>query len=297
MSDGDTFPGHLFCFGAGYAAGALVRRLTPHGWRVSGTCRTEAACQRARAIGIDAYPFADRTAPDVTRRVLATATHVLSSVPPDDVGDPVIDAFASDIAHHERLVWIGYLSTTGVYGDRAGAWVDEDTAPRPAGERGRRRLTAEGLWLNFWDGHGLPVHLFRLAGIYGPGRSVIDQVRAGTARRIAKPGHVFSRVHVADVAATLAASIARPHGGRTYNVCDDAPEEPAVVVEFACRLLGVAPPPLVPWPQAKASLSPMALSFYADNKRVANARIKDELGVRLLYPTYREGLAALAASG
>jgi nucleoside-diphosphate-sugar epimerase len=297
MSDGDTLPGNLFCFGVGYTARALVRRLAPQGWRVSGTCRTDEACRRARDMGIEAYPFADRDASDATRQALAAATHLLSSVPPDDAGDPVIDAFAADIAHHERLAWIGYLSTTGVYGDRAGAWVDEDTEPRPAGERGRHRLAAEGLWLNFWDGHGLPVHVFRLAGIYGPARSVIDNVRLGTARRIAKPGQVFSRIHVEDAAATLAASIARPRPGRIYNVADDAPEDPAVVVEFACRLLGVAPPPLVPWPQAKSRLSAMALSFYDDNKRVSNARIKDELGVDLLYPTFREGLAALAATG
>lgn len=291
---GDAAPGHLFCFGLGYSARALARLLIPLGWTVSGTCRTADAGPDAAAEGIDARVFRDRTATAGVHALLAQATHLLTSVPPDESGDPVIDAFAADIAHHERLVWIGYLSTTGVYGDHGGAWVDEDTELTPAGERGARRVAAEGLWLNFWDGHGLPVHLFRLAGIYGPGRSVLDQVRAGTARRIAKPGHVFSRIHVDDIAATLAASIANPYGGRAYNVCDDEPAEPRAVVEYACELLGVAPPPLVPWDEARRTLSPMALSFYEDNKRVRNDRIKGELGVALKHPTYREGLRALA---
>ncbi|MBM3585788.1 MAG: SDR family oxidoreductase [Alphaproteobacteria bacterium] len=288
-------PGTLFCFGLGYSALALTRRLRPLGWRIAGTCRSGDACAALGAEGIDAWVFRERTATGGVRSVLAEASHLLVSVPPDEAGDPVIDAFAHEIAHHERLAWIGYLSTTGVYGDHGGAWVDEETLLTPAGPRGARRVAAEGLWLNFWDGHGMPVHIFRLAGIYGPGRSLLDQVRAGTARRIAKPGHMFSRIHVDDIAATLAASIARPHGGRAYNLADDEPAEPRAVVEYACELLGVAPPPVVPWDEAKQTLSPMALSFYDDNKRVWNNRIKSELGVRLRYPTYREGLRALAA--
>jgi nucleoside-diphosphate-sugar epimerase len=297
MTEADGAPGRLFCFGLGYSALRLARMLMARGWRVGGTCRAAEAARALAAQGIEAHVFDGRAGAEDARRALGAATHLLSSVPPDEVGDPVIDAFAPDIAHHEGLAWIGYLSTTGVYGARGGQWVDEDDEPRPAGERGRRRVGAERLWLNFWDGHGLPVHLFRLAGIYGPGRSVLDQVRAGTARRIAKPGHVFSRIHVDDIAATLAASIARPAGGRAYNVCDDEPAEPAEVVAFACKLLGVSPPPVVPWEQAKANLSAMALSFYDDNKRVRNERIKRELGVALAYPTYREGLRAIVAGG
>ena len=289
-------PGHLFCFGLGYSAQAFARRLIPRGWRVSGTCRTAEACAQAAALGFDAHVFGGRIVGPRTRAALARATHLLASVPPGQAGDPVIAAFAADIAHHERLAWIGYLSTTGVYGDRKGAWVDEESELRPTGERGARRVEAERLWLNFWDGHGLPVHLFRLAGIYGPGRGVLDQVRAGTARRVAKPGHVFSRIHVDDIANALEASIARPHGGRVYNVCDDEPAEPTAVVEYACKLLGVPPPPMVPWDEAKRALSPMALSFYDDDKRVRNTRMKAELGVRLRYPTYREGLRAIAAA-
>lgn len=296
MTASEPAPGRLFCFGLGYTARAFARSLVARGWRAAGTCRTAEACAAAAALGIEAHVFDGRSPSAATVKALARATHLLTSVPPDEHGDPVIDGFAAAIAHHEGLTWLGYLSTTGVYGDRGGAWVDEESEPRPAGERGRRRVEAERSWLNFWDGHGLPVHLFRLAGIYGPGRSAIDHVRAGTARRIAKAGHVFSRIHVDDILRVLEASIASPYGGRAYNVADDEPAEPAQVVEYACKLLGMAPPPLVPWDEAKTKLSAMARSFYDDDKRVSNARIKHELGIRLAYPTYREGLAAIAAA-
>ena len=187
--------------------------------------------------------------------------------------------------------WVGYLSTTGVYGDRGGARVDEASALRPTTTRGRRRVDAEAAWLGLHRDHGLPVHVFRLAGIYGPGRSQLDQVRAGRARRIVKPGQVFSRIHVDDIAAVLDASMQRPNAGAAYNVCDDVAAPPQDVVAYACRLLGVAPPP--PVPIADAELGEMARSFYAENKRVDNGRIKRELGVTLAYPSYREGLAEL----
>ena len=191
------------------------------------------------------------------------------------------------------LEWIGYLSTTGVYGDTGGAWVDETATPAPTGARGRRRLAAENAWLAFGERHGLAVHVFRLAGIYGPGRNALATVRRGAAKRIDKPGHVFSRIHVADIAQVLAASIAKPNPGAIYNVCDDEPAPAADVVAHACALLGVAPPPLTPLDEA--DLSPMARSFYADNRRVSNARIKNELGVALRFPDYRAGLASLLA--
>jgi nucleoside-diphosphate-sugar epimerase len=223
--------------------------------------------------------------------VLRGVTHLLSSVPPDADGDPVLRHHAADLAALPGLAWVGYLSTTGVYGDRQGGWVDEDSNLTPGTERGRRRLAAERAWL----ASGLPVHLFRLAGIYGPGRNQLAGLRAGTAQRIDKPGQVFSRIHVDDIATVLAASIACPSPGRAYNVCDNEAAPPAEVVAHAAGLLGMAPPPLVPF--ATAELSPMARSFYADSKRVDNARIKAELGVALRYPTYREGLAALLAAG
>ena len=281
----------LFCFGLGYAAGFLARAVKAEGWRVIGTRRRGDADRPEPIEGSERLIF-DRAHPLVdARRLLAGATHLLSSVPPDEAGDPVLDAHGEDIAASRALRWIGYLSTTGVYGNRAGGWVDETAPLQPTGERGRRRVAAEDQWLNLMHRQGAPVHIFRLAGIYGPGRSALDTVRSGRARRIVKPGQVFSRIHVADIAQVLRASIAKPRPGAVYNVCDDDPAPPADVIAFACGLLGVPPPP--PVPIEKAELSEMALSFYADNKRASNQRIKEELRVHLLYPSYRDGLAAL----
>jgi nucleoside-diphosphate-sugar epimerase len=216
-------------------------------------------------------------------------------VPPDRSGDPVFDICGEEIAALSGLAWLGYLSTTGVYGDRGGDWVDETSELSPSGERGRRRVQAERAWLDLWRRCGLPVHIFRLAAIYGPARSPFAALRAGTARRIDKPGQVFSRIHVEDLAQILRASIIRPRPGAIYNVCDDKAAAPEAVVAYAARLLGLPPPPLVPFEAAE--LSPMARSFYDDNKRVANTLIKDELGVQLRYRDYRAGLAAILAGG
>jgi nucleoside-diphosphate-sugar epimerase len=283
-------PPRLFCFGLGFSALALAERLMGAGWRIAGTCRGADKARALAARGIDAFRFdRDRPLGDAAA-ALAGATHLLSSVPPDEWGDPVLDRHGPDIAA-SRLAWIGYFSTTGVYGDHAGGTVDENAALTPSGSRGRRRVAAEAAWLELWHRHGLPVHLFRLAGIYGPGRSALDTVRRGQARRIVKPGQVFSRIHVDDIATVLAASIARPNPGAAYNVCDDDPAPPQDVIAYACELLDAPMPPEIPFEQAE--LSPMARSFYADNKRVGNARIKRELGVRLAYPSYRAGLQAL----
>ena len=205
----------------------------------------------------------------------------------------MLDRHGADIAALPDLAWIGYLSTTGVYGDWQGAEVDERSELRGAKGRNRRRIEAEAAWLALQETQGLPVHVFRLAGIYGPGRSALDAVRAGRARRIDKPGHLFSRIHVADIATVLEASIARPNPGRVYNVCDDAPAEAAEVTAYACRLLGVVPPPLIPLEEAE--MSPMALSFWEDSRLVSNRRLHEELGVTLAYPDYRAGLQAILA--
>ena len=282
--------GRLFCFGLGFSALTLARAL-PAGWQVAGTCRSAEACARCSAEGIEAHRFDGSAPPADAGRWLEGATHLLTSVPPDEDGDPVLRQFGEAIAAAEGLRWIGYLSTTGVYGDRGGGWVDEDTPPAPNSPRSRRRAEAEQAWLELWRAHGRPVHVFRLAGIYGPGRSAIDQLRAGTARRIVKPGQVFSRIQVADIANVLLASMARPNPGAVYNVCDDEPAPAHEVVTYAAALLGIEPPPEQPFEDA--GLSPMARSFYADNRRVRNDRIKRELGVRLHYPSYREGLRAL----
>jgi nucleoside-diphosphate-sugar epimerase len=281
----------LFCFGLGYTALELARRLQLRGWTVAGTVRSEAAAAPLRASGIETLLFDRDQPPHDAAAALAGATHVLSSVPPDEQGDPVLDDWSAAIARLEGLEWLGYLSTTGVYGDRAGGWVDEASPLQPTGERGRRRLAAEQAWLALWRAHGVKVHLFRLAGIYGPGRSPLDTIRSGRAQRIVKPGQVFSRIHVVDIAATLEASIARPNPGAAYNVCDDNPAPPDEVITYAAMLLGVEPPPAVPFDET--ALSEMARSFYADNKRVDNRRIKRELGVVLTYPDYRAGLTAL----
>ncbi len=280
----------LFCFGFGYSAAALARRL-PAGWRVTGTCRDEAKRAALAADGTGAFLFDGTTALPGAAAAMADTTHLLSSVPPDDSGDPVLNRHGADIARLRDLAWVGYLSTTGVYGDRAGGWVDETSELKPTGERGRRRVAAEAAWLELWRRHGLPVHIFRLAGIYGPGRSAFDSLRKGRAQRIDKPGQVFSRIHVEDLAGVLLASMAKPNPGAVYNVCDDDPAAPAEVVAHAATLLGIEAPPLLPF--AKANLSPMGRSFYDDNKRVRNERIKRELGVTLAYPDYRAGLAAI----
>ncbi len=273
----------LLCFGLGYSAQALVRRLGPE-WTVTGTTRSSdgALLHFDREHGLGKAEFAG-------------VTHILVSIPPDEHGDPVIDGHAGEIAGLTSLRWLGYLSTTGVYGTRDGGWVDENSQLQPTGPRGERRVAAEAGWLDLWRRHGVPVHIFRLAGIYGPGRSAFDALRAGTAKRIDSSGQVFSRIHVDDIAGVLLASIARPRPGAIYNVGDDEPAAPADVVAFAARLLGMEPPPLVPL--ADAELSSMARSFYADNKRVANALIKTELDVTLAYPDYRAGLAAILSAG
>lgn len=286
----------LFCFGLGYSATHLARRLLAQGWSVAGTCQGEEKRRDLAALGIEAFLF-DRERPMADAAgALAVATHLLSSVPPDGAGDPVLDTLRPAIVAHGGWQWAGYLSTTGVYGDAGGAVVDESSALAPTSERGRRRVAAEAAWLALHRDHGVPVHVFRLAGIYGPGRSPIDKVRDGTAQRVIKPGHAFGRIHVEDIAQVLTASMARPDPGAVYNVCDDEPEAPAEVIAFACRLLGVPPPPPVAFEEAEKGMSPMALSFWRDNRRVDNGRLKRDLGVRLAHPTYREGLAAILAA-
>lgn len=275
----------LFCFGLGYSAGFLARAVARDGWRIAGTTR-DVPPERTE------FPlFRFCRGEPLSEDALVGATHILVSVPPDEAGCPVLDEHGAAIAGHESLAWVGYLSTTNVYGDHAGGWVDEETPVAPSGPRGKRRAAAEAGWLDLQRRWGVPVHIFRLAGIYGPGRSALDALKGGTARRVVKPGQVFSRIHVADLAAVLRASMARPRPGAVYNVCDDEAAPPQDVVAHAASLIGVAPPPLEDL--ATAALSPMARSFYDENKRVSNRRLKDELGVRLRYPTYREGLVAL----
>ncbi|NQU58258.1 MAG: SDR family oxidoreductase [Rhodospirillales bacterium] len=280
----------LFCFGLGYSARRLGVDLIARGWQVVGTAREDDSVEDLRSLGIDAVPF-DRSRPLENPHVLFKGvTHVLSSVPPDEGGDAVLDLHGDTLAG--GFGWIGYLSTTGVYGNRDGDMVVEGDALEPTSIRASRRVAAESRWRD------LGAHVFRLAGIYGPGRSVLDDVRAGRAKRVDKPGHAFSRIHVDDIGQVIQASMARPDPGSIYNVCDDEAAPPMEVVEYACELLGVAPPPVVMFADAQNEMSAMARTFWLDNKRVDNSRIKKELGIDLLYPGYRQGLAAiLKASG
>lgn len=286
----------LFCFGLGYVGQALATPLMADGWRVAGTSRDAAGCARLAPAGIDAFVYDGRTPLREFTAALDGTTHLLASIPPDADGDPALRHHAEDLASLGGLAWVGYLSTTGVYGDTGGRWVDEDSPLEPSGERGARRVTAEAQWRDLWWDHGLPVHVFRLAGIYGPGRGPVESVRNGSARRIHKAGQVFSRIHVADIVQVLQASMAAPRPGGIYNVCDDEPAPPDDVVAYACDRLGVEKPALVPYHEAESEMSPMARSFYRDNRRVRNDRIKHELGVTLRYPDYRSGIDALVAA-
>jgi nucleoside-diphosphate-sugar epimerase len=282
---------HILFFGLGFSARALARRLAERGWAVSATSRSASGAEAIEARGYRGLVF-DGSTP-LPQQAFDGVTHVVNSPPPGDDGDPVLRQNARDFAARaKQFQWVAYLSTTGVYGDHGGGLVTEDTPLTPNTERGHKRLLAETQWLDLWRAHGLPVMIFRLAGIYGPGRNQLLSLRDGTAKRVIKPGQIFSRIHVEDIANTLDASIAHPHPGRAYNVCDDEACPPQDVVEYGARLLGLPVPPDVPFEEA--TLSPMAKSFYADSKRVSNERIVRELGVKLDYPTYREGLGAIA---
>ena len=288
-ADADNLPmthGTLLSLGHGYTAQALARRLLPRGWRIVGTTRDAGKAEALRAQGVEALVWPGAA----LGPALGDATHLLSSIAPTEDGDPVLNRLADEIAATD-LCWAGYLSTTGVYGDHDGAWVDEATPPAPSTRRGAWRVVAE----RDWSALGLPLHVFRLAGIYGPGRGPFAKVRDGTARRIVKPGQVFSRIHVDDAARLLEASMSRPAPGTVCNVCDDDPAPPQDVIGHAAQLLGMQPPPEERWDEA--ALSDMARSFYAENKRVRNDRMRAILGGPLLYPDYRSGLEALIASG
>lgn len=284
----------LFCFGLGFSAITFARQMQDHGWQVAGTCRGADKAAALRADGIEAFIFGDTPLADAAQ-ALAGTTHLLASVPPGDDGDPVLRAHAEDIKTIQGLEWIGYLSTTGVYGDRNGGHVNEHSMLLPTTARGKKRVSAELNWQDLAAAMDVPLHMFRLAGIYGPGRNQLVSLRNGKARRVDKPGQVFSRIHVDDIARVLEAAATSGLPTQAFNVCDDEAAPPQDVVAYAADLLGMDPPPLVPFEEAE--MSPMGRSFYAESKRVKNDRIKDDLGVSLKYPTYREGLTALAEAG
>jgi len=279
----------LFLFGYGFAGRALARRLAARGWEVAATHRDAQGAAQIAADGFEPLDVADR--PTLVR-ALGRTQALLTTAPPGPDGCPGLNALVGPMAEAGAFPdWTGYLSTTGVYGDRRGGWVTEASRLAAQSVEGARRVSAERDWLEVGRGMGLTVTLFRLPGIYGPGRSAFDRLREGRARRIAAPGQVFSRIHVDDLAAGLEASIARPRAGGIYNLCDDEPAPNSDVIAHAARLLGMEPPPEVALEAAE--LSPAALRFYAESKRVSNALAKAELGWRPAYPSYREGLAAI----
>ena len=282
----------LFVFGAGYVGAAFARAMAADGWAVTATARTAQAAADLSAAGIAAVDPAAAKAMD---RTVPAADAIVITAAPDETGCPALAALGPRLRAGARPpAWIGYLSTTGVYGDRAGGWVIEESPLAPLSEPGRRRVAAEADWRDLGSAVGAPVHLFRLPGIYGPGRSAFDRLRDGTARRVVRPGQVFSRIHRDDIVAALTVSLARGGVGTTFNLCDDEPGPPQDVIIYAAMLLGVEPPREESF-DADA-LSPASRRFYGESKRVANARAKATLGWRPMYPSYREGLAAVLAA-
>lgn len=285
----------LLCFGFGYSA---QHYLASHGARFARVWATARDAARAADLnakarsGFSALVFDGKVASADLRAAVAEAGMILVSVPPDASGDPVLMACGDALARASRLRSIVYFSTVGVYGDYNGAWVDEGSECRPKQERNRKRLGAELAWQGFGARVGVPVAILRLAGIYGPGRNALENVRQGSAKRIVRPGQVFNRIHVTDIAQAIDAAFACRADG-IFNVTDDEPTPPGDPIVFAARLLGVEPPPEIPFSQARSGMSELAASFYADVKRVKNTRLKSVLKVTLRYPSFREGLSAL----
>ena len=282
-----SHPAHVLVFGLGYTGTALARAAVAAGMSVTATSRVPAATTPPEGVRVTAF--------DTAADVLSQATHVVATAPPGPEGDPVLAMYGEALAVAPRLRWIGYLSTTGVYGDRRGGWVDEDSQPAPGSDRARRRIAAEQAWTALSRRYAVDV--FRVAGIYGPGRSAIDDLRAGKARRIAKPGHEFGRIHRDDITRALMAAIGRNNvpGSRVLNLVDDEPAASAVVIAEAAALLGVEPPPVIPYDVAAPEMSEMARSFWVENRKVSSAKTKSLLGLDWLYPSYREGLRAILA--
>jgi len=279
----------LFCFGYGYTCDYLWHYLEKiGGWQIAGTTRDPAKKAEMRSHGVSGFLFDYSSPLSDPLFILKDVTHLLISTPPLDEGDPSFLIHAEDIIRIPSIKWVGYLSTTGVYGDRNGEWVDENAELKPSNRRGTKRVIAENQWISLLNTYNLPLHIFRLSGIYGPGRSALDSVRAGIARRIEKPGHAFSRIHVDDIVQVLLASMLNPNPGSVYNVADDLPAPSHEVIAYACQLLDIPCPPLIPFEEAE--LAPITKSFYSDNKRIYNNKIKNELGVQLKHPDYKSGL-------
>ncbi|MEP2181745.1 SDR family oxidoreductase [Roseibium sp.] len=279
----------LFVFGIGYSSQAFIERVKDRFDWIGGTTRSAEKAERLNSEGIAPFLFDGQDPTEAIAAALKTVTHVLISIGPDETGDRVLQHHGHDVAAGSPQ-WIGYLSTVGVYGNHDGGWVDEDTPCKPVSKRSVQRVAAENAWLKFSETYGLPVQIFRLSGIYGPGRNVFENFKKGKARRLIKPGQVFNRIHVDDIAGALEAAMQQPKT-RIYNVTDDEPAPPQDVVTYAAKLLGVAPPPEVPF--KTADLTPMARSFYGENKRVSNARVKAELNYNFKFSNYKNALSII----
>ena len=288
-------PGHLFCFGLGFTASRLALRLLEAGWRISGTTRSLENVEKWTSVGIETYLFDGTDSITAKDDLFSDITHLIASIPPTDLGELPLLFHQKQLVSAEKLEWVAYLSTPAVYGDRGGALVSEADFPQPGSRRGERRLKAESSWLDALKNSSTSIQIMRLAGIYGPGRNVIDQVLGGRARIIEKQDQVFNRIHVDDIGTILMASMDRPNDGAIYNVADQEACPSGDVVRFACNLVGItAPEPIL---FEDAELSEMAKSFYSECKRLVTDKIKNELGVELQYPTYREGLKSIFESG
>lgn len=291
----------LFCFGLGYTALTLIDHLkaTAEDWRFAGTCRDANKQTSLKNQAIDCFGFdSDEAAKadfEAIRQALEQSTHILvSAAPSEEDGDPVLAHFTQDLMGLKNLPWLGYLSTTAVYGDQQGGWVDEDTALTPTTERGHARVKSEQAWLDLVRVNALPVHIFRLGSIYGSARGQLHSLLKGRLQKLVKKDQVFSRIHVEDIARILQASMAAPHAGQCYNVVDDLPAPSEDVIDYICDLLGKDPLPALDYD--KAELSPMMKSFYSENKRVRNDRLRQELKITLRYPTYKQGFSHLVKS-
>ncbi len=293
-ANGEPAIGALTVVGLGFSARAIVRRLRLQAGSLAATVRDPGRAAALAASGIAGLAYDGTAAAPALAERLSRTTHLVVSAPPDDAGDPLLRHHAEDLASAQDLAFIAYLSTVGVYGDHGGAWIDETAECRATTRRNRERIEVEKAWLSLGERIGVPVAVLRLAGIYGPGRNAFVNLAQGSARRIVKPGQVFNRIHVDDIAGATAAALARRAGG-IFNVSDDEPAPPQDVITLAAEMMGVAPPPEQPFETAE--LSPMARSFYGDVKRVSNAKVKRALGLEFVCPTYREGLASLWQDG
>ena len=282
---------NLLIFGLGYTASHFAARYGERFAAVTGTFRSTAPHEKLPDLpGVARMAYDGLAGSPAAEAAIAEATHILTSIAPDDDGDPVLRHFDRALRQAPKLQWIGYLSTVGVYGDAGGAWIDETAPLRPTMARNAIRVDVEKEWLELGRGKDVPVQLFRLAGIYGPGRNAVVNLKRGTARRIVKPGQVFNRIHVEDIAGAVAAGIEKPGAGPAFNVTDNEPAPPQDVVTYAAELLAMAPPAEIAYDEAQ--MTPMARSFYGENKRVSNRRVREDLGYMLRYPTYREGIRA-----